>query len=158
MPEQQQKKTLYKRGELNIGQVLLEQVLGTLKELREQNYEGFINGVEGFYLILFPKTLTNQAFLEEDRNMFEDLTKSQLEITNDIRLWPEDRTLMFSDLGLQIAKRRLANLIVLADKNRLWFEMRRIYDERKPGESETGEPTEEELAGIIDAGPEEEQD
>jgi hypothetical protein len=129
-----------------------------LKELREENYEGFINGVEGFYLILFPKASTDNEFLTQDANLFSQLTNEQASISNDVRLWPEDKGLMLSDIGLQVAKFRLANLILLANKNRLWFEMRRLYDERKPGESETGEPTEDELAGIIDSGSEEEQD
>jgi len=119
MAEEGQEKLLLDKGKLDFGQVLFDHMIGILRKLRESDYEGFINGIEGFYLMLYPYALKDTDFLKQDANLFSQLTNEQTNISNDIRLWPDDKNLMLSDLGLQIAKFRLANLMVLADKNNL---------------------------------------
>jgi len=131
----------------------------TLRALVEGNYQGFVDGVEGLYLILVFTADADTEFQTNDKALFEQLQPEQSRINNDVMLWPDDRELMLSALGLSISKIRLANLIRLAGRKRLLLEGRRLWDERKPGESaEPGEtePTDEELSAIVDVSIEEE--
>jgi len=152
-------KKIFKRGELDFKQILFNQMDRTLRALVEGNYQGFVDGVEGLYIILVFTADTDSDFQEQDKKLFDELQPQQSSIDNNVMLWPDDRELMISSLGLQCAKIRLANLIRLAGKKRLLLEGRRLWDERKPGESaEPGEtePTDEELQAIVDVSIEEE--
>jgi hypothetical protein len=119
MPEEEREKLTLDKGKLDFGQVLFDHLIGMLRKLRESDYAGFINAIDGFYLILYPYTLKDNAFLEQDVKLFSQLTNDQISISNDIRLWPEDQNLILSNLGLEVAKKRLGNLMVLAEKNNL---------------------------------------
>jgi len=149
---EEKSKTFFKRGELDFKQILFQQMNRTLERLTEGDHIGFIDGVEGIYLMLF--YYLDETFKSEDESLFRELGDEKATIETDLRLF--DKELSFTALGLHIAKKRLANLIRQAGRKRLLLETRRIYDERIPSESR--EPSEEELGAIIDSGIEEEQD
>jgi len=155
--EDSKAKKIFKRGELDFKQILFNQLDRTMRALVEGNYQGFIDGVEGLYLLLVYSV--DSDFETQDRELFEKLEPATKSIEGDVMLWPDDKNLMLSSLGLYISKIRLANLIRLAGRKRLLLETRRLWDERKPGESaEPGEiePTDEELQAIVDSSIEEE--
>ena len=145
--------TSFKKGSLDFKQVLFNQMDRTMRCLTESNYVGFVDGVEGLYLILI--FVVDEEFEKEDKKLFERLNPQLNYLEHDISLWPEDRDVMLSALGIQTAKVRLANLIFLASRKRLLLEKRRFYEEGEGAGSE--EPTEEELEGIIAESSEEEQ-
>jgi len=150
MPEVKQ--TFFKRGELDFKQILFQQINRTLEKLTEGDHIGFIDGVEGIYLMLF--YYLDDTFEKEDKELFKDLSDEQNKIEGDLRLIDKDVSL--TALGLHIAKKRLASLIKLAGRKRLLLQTRRIYDERTS--EEPIEPSESELSAIVGSGVEEEQD
>jgi len=150
MPEVKQ--TFFKRGELDFKQILFQQINRTLEKLTEGDHIGFIDGVEGIYLMLF--YYLDDTFEKEDKELFKDLSDEQNKIEGDLRLI--DKNISLTVLGLHIAKKRLASLIKLAGRKRLLLQTRRIYDERTP--EEPIEPSESELSAIVGSGVEEEQD
>lgn len=136
--------TTFKKGGLDANQVLFNQVDRTMRCLTESNYVGFVDGVEGLYLILFP--VIDDEFRSEDKKLFEGIAPDLKNMENDISIWPEDKTVMFTALGIRVAKMRLANLMLLAQRNRFLFEKRRVYGEST---DQTEDPTEEELEEIV---------
>jgi len=110
------------KGKLDFGQVAYNHLIGMLSELRNGNYMGFVDGVEGLYLIFYPYAITDEDFVKADKKLFTELGDEKIKIDGDLRLFPDDKDLMISALGLHIAKKRLANLMILARKYKLMFE------------------------------------
>ena len=146
--------TSFKKGSIDFKQVLFNQLDRTMRCLTESNYVGFVDGVEGLYLILI--FVVDEDFRKEDEKLFNTLNPQLSNLEHDVSLWPEDKEMMLSALGIQTAKVRLANLMILASRNRLLLERRRFYAEGK--DTEPTDPTEEELEKIIGISIEEEQE
>jgi len=140
--------TSFKKGSIDFKGVLFNQLDRTLRCLTESNYIGFVDGVEGLYLILI--FVRDAEFIKEDNQAFKTLDPQINYIANDVSLWPDDQDVMFSQIGIRTAKIRLANLIELASRKRLLLEKRREYGEDENTESER-DPTEDELRELIDS-------
>ncbi len=142
-------KTVFKKGELDFKKILFLQLDRTMRALTEGNYDGFIDGVEGVYILLISTAEKDDEFKKEDKKLLEMLNKERPEIDDNIMLWPEDKSLMLSALGLRIAKKRMANLVMLAGRHRLLLEQRRLWDERAD-DTEAEELTDDEIKAIIE--------
>lgn len=152
----QAKKTMFKKGELDFKKILFLQLDRTMRALTEGNYAGFVDGVEGIYILLINTAESDTEFKADDKKLLDELQKEKPEIDDNIMLWPEDRQLMLSALGLKIAKQRLANLVMLAGRHRLLLEQRTIRDETGE-EVDYGELTDEEIQSIIEDSSDEEE-
>ena len=141
--------TAFKKGSIDFKQVLFNQMDRTMRCLTESNYVGFVDGVEGLYLLLI--FVTDDKFDKQDAELFNTINPQINNATHDVSLWPEDRNVMLSSLGIQTAKVRLANLMLLASRKRLLLEKRRSYGEDEDTEAER-DPTEKELEEIIGSG------
>lgn len=146
--------TMFKKGELDFKKILFLQIDRTMRCLTEGSYIGFIDGVEGIYLLLISTAEKDTIFTNEDKKLEQFMDKEKPGIEDDIMLWSQDKEMMLSSLGLQCAKRRLASLIKLAGRHRLLLEQRRIVDERT---EESRELTDDEIRAIVEDSSDEEK-
>jgi hypothetical protein len=156
MVETRASETMFKRGELDFKTVLNKQLDRILEKLTEGEYDKFSNGVEALYLVLYYYLEKDSDFLADDKKVMESISDNVKDIITDLRLMSEDKEVRLNSIGVQSSKLRLALIDRVLGRRRMLLESRRLWDEREPGTTAPGEPTEEELGAIVGSSPAEE--